>query len=302
MKKVLTTGGSGFLGRYISREFINHGWKVFSIDKTSENNLEGVDSFVMQLPSPDFIDLLQKIKPDLIIHAAGTASVPHSMIDPLGDFNKNALPTAGILDAQRIYCPDCKIIYLSSAAVYGNPTILPIKENAPRLPVSPYGYSKFIGELLVEEYYRIFNLPGCCVRLFSAYGPGLRRQILWDVSQKLTKQREVRLMGNGTESRDMIHAMDVAKALVLLAKEASFHGEVYNLASGIQVTTKEIAEELIRILGSNTPLIFTGERRSGDPLHWQADMSRLASLGFDITIGIKDGLNEYAKWFMKNEQ
>jgi UDP-glucose 4-epimerase len=301
MNKILTIGGSGFLGRYIVREFSEQGWTVFSIDKYNKNDLDGVHSIVMQLPSPSFVEFLQKIKPDLIIHAAGTASVPHSMIDPLGDFNDNMLPTAGILEAQRKCCPDCKIIYISSAAVYGNPTALPIKENAPRLPVSPYGYNKLIGELLVEEYHRIFNLSGCCVRLFSAYGPGLRRQILWDICQKLTKQREVKLMGSGTESRDMIHAMDVAKALVLLAKEAPFQGEVYNLATGTQVTIKEIAEELIHVLDVNVPLTFTGERRPGDPLHWQADISQIVSLGFDATVEIKDGLNEYAKWFINNE-
>ena len=300
MSKVLVTGGSGFLGRYIIKEFIGEGWKVFSIDKY-DYNLEGVDNFIMELPSPDFADLLQKIKPDLTIHAAGTASVPLSMTDPLGDFNSNTLSTAGILDAQRKYCPDCKIIFLSSAAVYGNPTILPVKESDPRLPISPYGYNKLIGELLVEEYYRIFNLSGCCVRLFSAYGPGLRRQLLWDICQKLAKQHEVRLLGNGTESRDMIHVMDVAKALTLLVKKASFQGEVYNLASGTQVTIREFAEELIHIFDANVPLIFTGERRAGDPLYWQADISKIASLGFDVTVGIKDGLKEYANWFLNNE-
>jgi UDP-glucose 4-epimerase len=104
-------------------------------------------------------------------------------------------------------------------------------------------------------------------------------------------------MGNGSESRDMIHAMDVAKALTLLAKKASFHGEIYNLAAGTQVTIREIAEELIHIFDANIPLVFTGERRPGDPLYWQADIRRITTLGFGITVGIKEGLNEYAKWF-----
>jgi UDP-glucose 4-epimerase len=300
MNKVLITGGSGFLGKYIVKEFIDQGWKVTSVDMYKNDDAKEVDNFIMQLPSTDFSDLLLRIKPDLIIHAAGTASVPNSMIDPLGDFGSNVELTAGILNAIHRCCPYCKTIYISSAAVYGNPTRLPIQETDPIIPISPYGYNKHLGELLIEEYYRIFNLPGCCVRLFSAYGSGLRRQILWDVCQKLTKQHEVRLMGNGVESRDMIHAIDVAKAVLLLAMNATFHGEIYNLASGTQVTIREIAEELIRIFDVSVPLIFTGERRLGDPLYWQADISRISKLGFKTTIGIKDGLNEYATWFLNN--
>jgi UDP-glucose 4-epimerase len=302
MNKVFVTGGNGFLGGYICREFIGLGWKVFSIDNHNNHNIEGINSIIMTLPSPDFTDLLRKIQPDLVIHAAGTASVLHSMTDPISDFEKNVVLTMGLLDTLRQNCPSCKIIFISSAAVYGNPVRLPIKEGDPLSPISPYGYNKFIGETLIEEYYRIFNLSGCCIRIFSAYGPGLSRQLLWDICKKLTEEHEVRLMGSGTESRDLIHAEDVAKALIILAEKASFNGEAYNLASGNQVTIREIAEELIHIFNVNIPLIFTGERRIGDPFNWQADISRITRLGFKITIGVKDGLNGYAKWYMKYEQ
>lgn len=283
-------------------EFITQGWNVTSVDKHLGMDLEGVNNFTMQIPSSDFSALLRKTDPGLIVHAAGTASVPNSMIEPFADFDNNAVLTAGLLDAVRKHCPYSKILYISSAAVYGEPTSFPVKETDPISPISPYGYHKRIGELLIEEYCRIFNLFGCSVRLFSAYGAGLRRQILWDICQKLSKEHEVKLMGNGIESRDLIHAKDVAKAIGLLDEKASFHGEVYNLASGVRVTIREMAEELICAFGVDVPLIFTGEHRLGDPLYWQADISRITELGFEITMDIKQGLNEYANWFLNNEQ
>ena len=300
MNKVLITGGNGFLGKFISREFLAQGWQVYSIDKFGGETLAGVESLNMEIPSPGLAAFFDKTQPNLIIHAAGTASVADSMLNPLDDFDKNARPTTEILDAQRKYCPTSKIIYISSAAVYGNPSHLPIKESDPRLPISPYGYHKLIGELLIEEYQRIYNLAGCCVRLFSAYGPGLRRQILWDVCQKATHLSEVRLMGSGEESRDMIHARDVAKSLILLADKASFQGEVYNLASGNQVRVKTIAKGLLAILNPTAPLIFSGERRAGDPLYWQADISTITKFGFQVTMDIQSGLREYAEWFKQN--
>jgi UDP-glucose 4-epimerase len=302
MNKVLITGGSGFLGRYLINEFIIQGWDVTSVDKHPGMDIEGVNNITMQIPSPDFSVLLRETSPSLIVHAAGTASVPNSMIEPVADFDNNAVLMAQLLDAVRRHCPAARILYISSAAVYGNPTTLPVKETDPISPISPYGYTKYIGELLIEEYCRIFNLYGCTVRLFSAYGAGLRRQILWDICQKITKEHEVKLMGNGMESRDMIHAMDVARAISLLAAKTSFHGEVCNLASGVRTTIREMAEELIRAFGVEVPLVFTGERRAGDPYYWQADISRITELGFKITMDMKRGLNEYANWFMNHER
>lgn len=300
MKNMLITGGSGFLGRYIVKDFIDQEWKVTSIDKDHDQLIQGADGFVMPLPSPAFSDLLEKLKPDLIIHGAGTASVPNSLIDPLGDFNNSVALTIELLDALRNSCPNAKIIFLSSAAVYGNPAKLPVGEDAVLQPVSPYGFHKLICEKIIEEYCSIFGVGGCSVRIFSAYGPGLRRQILWDICTKISKQHRVHLMGSGRESRDLVHATDIAKAVRLLGKKAAFHGEVYNLASGTSITIREIAEELIHIFGTQVPLAFTGERRLGDPLHWQADISRICGLGFKPAVRIKDGLCEYAKWFINN--
>lgn len=302
INKVLVTGGSGFLGSHIISEFIIQGWSVFSIDKNIKDEITGVNNVLMTLPSPDFSDFVKKIQPDLVIHAAGTASVPFSLKEPVLDFNINASVSIGLLDALKNYCPSCKVVFLSSAAVYGNPNNLPIREDDPVIPISPYGYHKFIGELLFQEYYRVFNLSCCCVRLFSAYGSGLRKQLLWDICQKLTNQNEVRLMGSGLESRDMVHAKDVAKALHIIANQASFSGETYNLASGNQITIREIAEKLINCFPRKAPLIFTGEQRTGDPLNWVADISRISKLGFNISIGLKEGLNEYALWFINNEK
>ena len=300
MNKVLITGGSGFLGGYIGEEFFHQGWEVCSIDNKIGHLSEKIHNVVMQLPSLDLNDLIKRIEPDVIIHAAGTASVSNSIIEPMNDFNNNAVVTASVLDALRNYCPECKMILISSAAVYGNPTKIPIGENAPLHPISPYGFNKIITEQLLKEYYNIYHLPSCAVRIFSAYGAGLRRQIMWDICKKVTTLHEVSLMGNGTETRDFIHVRDIAKALFLLSKKASFKGEVYNLGSGIQVSIKELAKEMICLMDKDAPLIFSGEVRLGDPLMWQADIRKISSIGFNISIGLKEGLSDYIKWFLCN--
>ena len=305
-KKVLVSGAVGFLGSHIVDKFVDQGWEVIGIDKhkTAEvSRSTGLATYYsITLPSKRFEGLLSTVKPDLFIHAAGTASVRSSIEEPLNDYRQNAEVLFFILDAIRKQSPDTRFLFLSSAAVYGNPVELPIHESATLRPISPYGYHKLICEKIIEEYHAVFGVRVCSVRIFSAYGEGLRRQLLWEICQKISKEHEVKLMGNGTESRDMIHATDVARAIGLLATKTAFDGEVYNLASGVRVTIREMAEELIRAFGVDVPLVFTGERRVGDPYYWQADISRIAGLGFGITVDIKQGLKEYANWFINHER
>jgi UDP-glucose 4-epimerase len=305
-KTVIVCGAVGFLGNHIVNDLIDHEWEVIGIDKqktpTKEKRSLGPTTYYpITLPSQHLERLLSTIKPDLFIHAAGTASVRDSISEPLTDYKQNVDVLLFVLDAIRKHSPKTKLLFLSSAAVYGNSAELPIREDAILRPVSPYGFHKLMCEKLIEEYHTIFGVLGCSVRIFSAYGPGLRRQILWDICTKISKQHKVQLMGSGRESRDLIHATDVAKAIRLLGTKAAFHGETYNLASGTSITIREIAEELIRIFGAQVPLVFTGEHRLGDPLYWQADIRRISKLGFKTSVGISDGLNEYATWFMNNE-
>ncbi len=299
MSTILITGAAGFLGRHIAREFAQAGCKVVGVDVVAAEN-SGLGPSVayarLTLPTPAFGELLQRVQPDALIHCAGRASVANSLTDPGADFRDGTALTFEVLDALRRTVPGCRFILLSSAAVYGNPATLPVTEEHVCAPLSPYGYHKRQSELVCEEFARIFSMPTTAVRIFSAYGPGLRRQVVWDICRQALTEAELRLRGTGGESRDFIHAADVARALRQIVETAPCTGEIYNLASGVETTIAELADRILRQLGRAIPVRFDGAQTPGDPLHWRADIARACSLGFQPRVTLEKGLESFAAW------
>lgn len=296
--RVLITGVAGFLGRYLARQFVREGWAVTGLDEVSPENVQlgAVAYRRMQLPGAGLTEVLRESPPDVCVHCAGRASVGLSMDDPAADFRGNAVLTFELLEALRRHAPHCRFLLLSSAAVYGNPATLPVAEDHPIAPLSPYGYHKRQAELLCEEYSRIYGLPTASARIFSAYGPGLRRQLVWDVCEKVLSTGRLALRGTGGESRDFIHAADIARGLLVLATKAPCEGEIYNLASGRETTVAELATLLVAALGSKAVATFDGVATPGDPLHWRADITRISALGFTPSIPLEQGLHAAAAW------
>jgi UDP-glucose 4-epimerase len=296
-RTVLIVGVAGFLGRYAAREFVRAGWRVVGIDDVPpENAPPEIVYRRLHLPAPSFEELLAADPPDACIHAAGRASVPLSMTEPAADFYDGVVLTFFLLEALRRRVPACRVVFLSSAAVYGNPPSLPVNEAHPIAPLSPYGYHKRQCELLIEEFARLYAQPALVVRIFSAYGPGLRRQVVWDICSRALGAERLLLRGSGDESRDFIHAADVARALVLLVECAPSEGEIYNLATGRETTIRELAEVLLAHLGLAITAEFDGCSAPGDPRNWRADIARIQTLGFRPTVALEDGLRGAAVW------
>jgi UDP-glucose 4-epimerase len=250
----------------------------------------------MRLPNPALASLVRAAPPTACIHCAGRASVPHSLEDPASDFHGNTVLTFELLETLRRHAPACRVIFLSSAAVYGNPPRLPVSEDQTPAPLSPYGYHKLQCELLCAEYARLFALPTAVVRIFSAYGPGLKRQVVWDICRRALAEGRLRLHGTGDESRDFIHARDIARAFFLLAESGAAAGDIYNLSSGREVTIAELAGLLCAELAPGIAPEFDGHATPGDPRNWRADISKIAQLGFTPEIALEDGLREVARW------
>ena len=294
---ILITGVSGFLGRHAAREFLRRGWRVCGIDDVpAENSPAGIEYRRLRLPDPALEVLLETWKPDACVHAAGRASVPLSMSDPAADFHASPVLTFELLETLRRVSPRTRVAFLSSAAVYGDPESLPITEEHATRPMSPYGYHKRLGELLIEEYARIFQLSGFSVRIFSAYGVGLRRQVVWDICERALTTGRLTLRGTGNESRDFIHASDVVRALATLLEKADARGEVYNVAAGEETTIAEIAQTLLQSLGLDLKPEFDGKEVPGNPHRWRADITRLAALGYTREVRLEQGLNSVAQW------
>ncbi|MEO7317559.1 MAG: NAD-dependent epimerase/dehydratase family protein [Chthoniobacteraceae bacterium] len=299
MKTILITGAAGFLGRHIAREFAQAGCKVVGVDVVAAENSglgPGVEYARLTLPSPSFTELIRRTQPAALIHCAGRASVASSLSDPAADFRDGTVLTFEVLDALRTAAPRCRFVLLSSAAVYGNPVSLPVTEDHACAPLSPYGYHKRQSELLCEEFARLFAIPTTVVRIFSAYGPGLRRQVVWEVCRQALTESELRLHGTGGESRDFIHAADVARALRQIVESGPCTGEICNLASGTETTIAELADCILRQLGRAIPIRFDGAQTPGDPLHWRAEISRVRALGFEPRVTLEKGLESIAAW------
>ena len=299
MKTVVITGVAGFLGGHIARHFARAGWQIVGMDVIAPENARiGTQCRYLQLslPSPELTKVLKEVQPDVCVHCAGRASVGLSIEDPAADFRGNTLLTFELLDALRQSAPKCRFLLLSSAAVYGNPQSLPIREDQTVAPLSPYGFHKRQAELLVEEFADVYGQPGLSVRIFSAFGPGLRRQVIWDICERILTTGTLPLGGTGGETRDFIHAADVAAALALLSERAPAKGEIYNVATGRETSISELAGLIAASLRQKVEARFDGRSRPGDPRNWRADISKLKALGFEPTLSLEDGLAQFAQW------
>lgn len=273
----LLTGADGFLGGWISRVGAERGYRV-------------IDPGVW-LPTSGFGDALAEIRPDVLVHAAGPSSVAGSFDDPDADFRGSVAATQCVLDAVRTRAPDACVVYLSSAAVYGNPTRLPITEDDALAPISPYGFHKAMCESLLRQYAQLHSVRTVAARIFSAYGPGLRRQVVHDLFRRARPAERLRLDGTGDESRDFVHGRDVASAIFALAERAPARGEAFNVATGDEVTMRQLAGAVREIAGTGD-VEFTGVTRRGDPLRWRADVARLRGLGITPSVALREGLEQ----------
>jgi UDP-glucose 4-epimerase len=302
----MVTGAGGFLGSHIAQYFGENGHKIAAVGRF--NTTSSFTSLYpnlwklcgMTLPDARFIDVVKEFQPDLLVHCAGTASVGDSVRDPYGDFQRTVEVCAFTLETVRKHAPACRFVLLSSAAVYGNPQHLPISEKAPCKPVSPYGYHKLMCEALVEEYSQLHGLNTVILRIFSAYGERLSKQVVHDLCSKFKdiSSEDLEVFGTGEETRDFIHAADIAKAIECVYTSKS--NGIFNLASGKQVPIRELVQLVKYILSSTKGIHYTNVTRVGDPTHWQADISKLQSIGFHPTIQFELGIKNYVNWFLSN--
>jgi UDP-glucose 4-epimerase len=298
-KVVLITGASGFIGRALARHFTKQQYKVYGIDRIPSENAPLADLQryeQIELPNPCLIQLLVDWRPDVLIHCAGRASVPAAMQDPYADYIDGPILTFELLEALRKNLPECAFLLLSSAAVYGNPLSLPVREDDSPAPISTYGFHKWQSELLCQEFSLVYNIRTVSARVFSAYGTGLRRQVVWDIVHKALLQKEILLQGTGHESRDFIHAQDIALAIEKILAHAPMRGENYNVASGKQTTILDLSAMILDFLDLDLPIRASGIAQPGAPLNWQADVSRLLALGYTPKISLEEGIRSFVVW------
>ena len=224
------------------------------------------------------------------------------MQDPLFDLSQSIGVYSEILDAVRIESPNTTVALTSSAAIYGQPILLPTPETATENPLSPYGYHKLICELLSREYASIFGIKTLNLRIFSAYGERLFKQVIYEMLTKIysSGNRPVELYGTGNETRDFIYARDVAKAIDVIYK-SGLTG-TFNVAAGKPISIRELAHLLTQLSNPLREVRFIGKSRPGNPDFWQADISKLQGLGFIAETPMVEGLSRVVHWFENSLQ
>lgn len=297
--KVLVIGSKGFIGIHLVQYLQQKGMEVWEADVVVDYRA-GARYFLVDASEANFQHLFTSQKYDCCVNCSGAASVPDSLEYPMRDYQLNTVNVYKLLEAIRRYQPDCRFINLSSAAVYGNPESLPVQESAQLAPVSPYGYHKMMSEQICTEFHRFFGLRTCSLRIFSAYGEGLYKQLFWDLFQKAQQRDTIHLFGTGEESRDFIYIQDLVQAIHLAAVKAACQGETINLANGIEVAIKDAVAAFYACFDEPLDYVFSGSSRPGDPNNWVADIRILKSWGYKPGFDIKQGLQNYYIWAKAN--
>lgn len=218
-----------------------------------------------------------------------------SLQQPEADFFGNTVLTFQLLEELRRFSPGSRFVLLSSAAVYGQPVVLPISENADPDPLSPYGFHKLQAESICREYREIYGIQTTSLRLFSVYGPMLRRQVIYDVIQRGLKEGKISFKATGAETRDFLHISDLCVALDLILAQAE-PAAVYNVASGVETSLRDLGCKISEALGFESLPDFTGVSQPGLPQRWAADVSLLEGIGFETQVSLDEGLRETVAW------
>jgi UDP-glucose 4-epimerase len=304
LNRALVVGGAGFLGSWLVDALAEQRFDITIVDERPVQ-LDVEPPMTTELIEADAADIelasiLDARNIDVVFQLAGTGSVPQTFLRPRDDLQRNTATTICVLEAARHARRAPIVAFVSSAAVYGEGERMPMHEEHPLKPISPYGISKLAAEHYVSLYSRIYDIPAFSVRPFSLYGPRQRKLVVYDLMTRIFDgESPLTLLGSADVSRDFVFVSDCARALVALAHAAPANGEPYNIASGRPTTLGELASTLLELSGLSTIARFTGDVRPGDPLHWDGDPARARALGARCDTPLREGLERTIEWFVK---
>lgn len=302
-QRILITGGLGQVGSYICEELVRAGNLVTVLDNNSSN---------VDRQFPDSTDDVKYIKDDIrdidvvndivknndaIIHCAAQISVAYSVQDPLFDAGNNILGTLNLLNAARSFDVR-KFIYFSSAAIFGDPVYLPVNEQHPLNPMSPYGVSKMSGEKYAMAFNAVYGLPATVIRPFNIYSPRQDPSNPYSgvISKFIDNVRNGKppvIFGDGSATRDFVSVHDVVDMVMLMLEKDEAEGKVFNCGTGQSTRIDELAQMVIDLYGRDGMKPEFRPERPGDIKYSYADISMARkALGYEPKVSLRDGLQE----------
>lgn len=300
--KVLVTGGAGFIGSHLVDALLGAGCRVAVVDDLSTGRFEnvnpGVNFYRLGVESADFIEVVARERPEAVLHQAAQVDVQRSLREPLADASANVLGVINLLEACRRFGVG-KVVYASSAAVYGDPAYLPVDERHPLAPQSPYGASKMAAEHYFRIYSRVHGIGHTILRYANVYGPRQDASgeggVVAIFVNRLLNGEAPHIFGDGEQTRDFVFVKDVA--LANLAALRGGDGHTLNVSTGAGVTINSLCQTINMITGGSLEPSY-GPPRPGDIAH-----SRLANdrardvLGWASLFSLEEGLRETVQYY-----
>jgi len=309
-KRILVTGAAGFIGSNLTNKLIELGAEVIGIDNLFNGSLENLENVIenknFKFKKGDIrdltflLDVFEDI--DILYHEAAFTSVPQSILMPESCNDVNVNGTLNILNAARKMDVE-KIIFASSASVYGDLPELPKREDMTCLPISPYGVSKMTCEAYMQVYHQIYGLKTVSLRYFNVFGPRQKDSpysgviAIW--LERLINNKDLIIYGDGEQSRDFTYVKDVIQANILAA-EYDIKGEILNIGANSPINLTNLAKLFFEITNREDLEIIYTDPRPGDILHSYGDISKAKSkIKYQPQYTQKEGLKDYFIWYSR---
>ncbi len=311
MRKVVVTGGAGFIGSHLTEELVKQGYHMVVLDNISTGKTENIEP-LLNKENVEFVhgsianlSLLQGLFQDTahVFHQAAIPSAPRSIESPEASHEVNIPGTLNVLLAAR----DCnvkKVVYASSSSVYGDTPTLPKREDTPPNPQSPYAVTKLAGEYYCHVFQQVYALSAVCLRYFNVYGPRQDPDSQYAAVIPLFITRALQgkpptIYGDGEQARDFTFVKDVIKANILAA-ESDTSG-VFNIGRGENGTINNLTKTIASVMGKDLRPEYQPPR-PGDVKHSLADISRARAIGFEPQYSLDRGLRETIRSFQRDTQ
>ena len=315
-KRVLVTGGAGFIGSHVSELFAEQGWIVEVIDDLSRGKREQIPAsatlHVLDIRSADAARIVQGGSFDAIVHLAAQMDVRRSVADPLFDASVNILGTVNLLEALRASATatSARFVFSSTGgALYGDFVAPPNAEAVPKDPESPYGIAKLAAEHYLAYYQRIHGMTAVALRFGNVYGP---RQdphgeagVVAIFCGRVHGGRALTVFGDGQQTRDYVYVRDVANAVLLAVTRAlppmeRLDSRAFNIGTGVATSVVDLAKLLLAVSGGSSPIEYA-PHRPGEQQHSCLEVSKARDvLGWSPSVTLTQGLRETYEWFSRS--